>query len=127
MSNDDYAAPDDANQSADPLGSTPSSPSGSVPSGPIPSDEIDEAGSVAAPAPGLPPAARASRDHSTPRTRNLIACGLLIILGALVLTGCGGWLLLDRNKADFQAFAVMFSPIVTLVGTVLAFYFGTKE
>lgn len=58
------------------------------------------------------------------KTRRAIAIGLVILLSLLAGVGCYGWIAHPANSDHLQAFGILFSPVVTLVGTVLGFYFG---
>jgi hypothetical protein len=59
-------------------------------------------------------------------TRRWLAQWLLGALIALIAVGCYGWFLYGDSLQRMQSFILIFSPIVTLVGTVLAFYFSSS-
>lgn len=69
------------------------------------------------------------QEIETPRdaTRKWLAYALVFILLILVVVGCVGWLR-DGSDADrMQNFSLLFAPIVTLLGTILGFYFSSGE
>lgn len=77
------------------------------------------------PSPGL---IRLQGSH-VPReeTRRRLAYALVAILGILVAVGCAGWLLHGDDVDRMQNFALIFAPVVTLLGTILGFYFSNAD
>lgn len=61
------------------------------------------------------------------KTRRRLAYGLVIILAGMVAVGCAGWLKYGGDVERMQNFGLIFAPIVTLLGTILGFYFSSKE
>jgi len=81
------------------------------------------------PTPGNPPVLqprRPPRQHPDD-TRMFLAYGLLAVLAGVVAAGCWGWIEYGDDPARMQSFGALFSPVVTLVGTVLAFYFFSSK
>lgn len=72
-----------------------------------------------------PPTTTPQQQRETTRTK--LAWALVLSLIALVGVGATGWLLYGNDVERMQTFAIVFAPIVTLVGTVLGFYFSSKD
>lgn len=68
-----------------------------------------------------------ARPTHTDQTRRYIAYGLLCLLGLLIggtlLSFIAGWLTVDEIKES----GVLITPVFTLAGTVLGFYFGANK
>lgn len=60
-------------------------------------------------------------------TRQSLARWMLAMLGFLVLTACVGWAVLKKDQQAIQSFLLIMSPIVTLTGTILGFYFSAPR
>lgn len=85
---------------------------------------IDETETAPAPKGGLLKLpTRPSREHA----RRQLAYWLLVLLTILVVVGCVGWLAHGTDRDRMQNYAILFSPIVTLLGTVLGFYFSSHD
>jgi hypothetical protein len=89
--------------------------------------EFDEAGKgVPAPTGGLlSPEQR--RQAQRDKTRDGLAWVLVVILAVLVVVGCVGWLCYGDDTQRMQSFAILFGPVTTLLGAVLAFYFSSPD
>lgn len=59
------------------------------------------------------------------RVRMYLAMAMLAILGGIVVTGCVGWLR-GATLREMQSLATVLSPVITLVGTTLGFYFWSE-
>lgn len=71
----------------------------------------------------------ASASHMD-KTRRALAIAAMVILGVLAAGGLGGWLVIlctDGSVQQMQAFAVIFSPVVALIGPILGFYFSKSS
>lgn len=61
-------------------------------------------------------------------TRRWLAYALVALLFILVIVGSVGWLTMGPNEVEhLQSFALIFSPVVTLVGTMLGFYYRSEQ
>lgn len=76
-----------------------------------------------APAPGLQKLT--TRPIKREHTRRTIAYILVGTLVALAIVGAAGWLFFGEDTDRMQNFAVVFSPVTTLIGTVIGFYFSS--
>lgn len=65
--------------------------------------------------------------RATEKNRSLLLKALLFIAAGLVLTGCIGWLWHGNEVDRMQSFAIVFSPIMTLLGTAVGFYFSDRN
>lgn len=60
------------------------------------------------------------------RVRQVIAGVMLLVLVAIVGVGGAGWLLWGGDQNRMQTFALIFGPVLTLIGTMFGFYFSKK-
>lgn len=70
-----------------------------------------------------------TRDKKAPhpdRVRMYLAGAMVAILAVIVGVACYGWIM-GRHLEDMQALAIVMSPVVTLVGTILGFYFSSER
>lgn len=58
--------------------------------------------------------------------RMWLAVSMVAILALIVLSACWGWAR-GATVDDMQALAIVLSPVVTLVGTILGFYFSSER
>lgn len=79
------------------------------------------------PQPGLNGVIREVRKGHREVTRRHIALILVAALVALTAVGATGWLIWGSDTARMQNFAIVFSPITTLFGTVIGFYFSSGD
>ena len=84
----------------------------------------DQLSEDATPQGGLNALRQRPRRWSREDTRTSIAWAMIFILGAVVVIGVLGWWFQRASTERMESLAVMFAPIVTLVGTVLGFYFS---
>lgn len=68
---------------------------------------------------------KASEPTHMDSTRRWIAYGLVLLLATITIIGALGWWRHGEDPERIQSFAIIFSPVVTLVGTVLGFYFSS--
>lgn len=64
---------------------------------------------------------------SREKTRRRIAYLLVFILAGMVAVGCVGWLSHGEDVERMQNFGLIFAPVTTLLASMLAFYFSSKE
>ncbi|WP_328329964.1 hypothetical protein OHA70_07495 [Kribbella sp. NBC_00382] len=77
---------------------------------------------------GLPEILRERSPKDPDRNvRTGLAWALTLLLVALALVAAGGWLLGSKKLEDLQAYLLVMSPIVTLTGTILGFYFSADR
>ncbi|MGB3764489.1 MAG: hypothetical protein WA966_14840 [Ornithinimicrobium sp.] len=88
--------------------------------------DLDEAGHVD-PVPGLVHPHETLLQRKREDARRWIALALIFMLFVLVAVGCWGWISHGSDVERMQNFAVLFSPVVTLLGTVLGFYFSSAD
>jgi hypothetical protein len=67
----------------------------------------------------------ASEPTHMDNTRRWIAYGLVLLLATVTIIGALGWWSHGADPQRIQSYAIIFSPVVTLVGTVLGFYFSS--
>jgi hypothetical protein len=84
--------------------------------------EISEDASPAQDRPVLRPQAQPPHPDSV---RMWLAIGMVLILTGIVGVACYGWID-GRDLESMQALAIVLSPVVTLVGTILGFYFSSS-
>lgn len=58
--------------------------------------------------------------------RMWLALLMVAILACIVGVACWGWIS-GASLKDLQALALILSPVVTLVGTILGFYFSSEH
>lgn len=61
------------------------------------------------------------------KTRRYLAVGAMALLAVLAIGGLLGWLFGDRSTQEIQSFAVIFSPVIALLGPILGFYFSKAQ
>ena len=72
------------------------------------------------------PAIKEGKVSHEDQTRRYLAIGGMVLLAVLALAGAWGWLNRDMTTEEIQSFAVIFSPVVALLGPILGFYFSKK-
>lgn len=86
--------------------------------------EFDEANRVPPPSGGL--AKLKTTTERRESTRTFLACWLLALLSAIVVVGLYGWAT-GASRDRLEDLALMYSPIITLMATVLGFYFASQD
>lgn len=89
-------------------------------------DDLPEIAESVSPTPGL----QVVVEQPVPpreRTRRTIAFVLVFALVGLLVVGAIGWICYGDDTPRMQNFAIIFSPITTLFGTVIGFYFSSTE
>lgn len=84
---------------------------------------IDETDQPAAPEKAQPGFSAETVKHEND-TRRWIAIGGMLLLAVLAIGGLYGWLNRDMTAEQIQSFAVIFSPVVAVLGPILGFYFS---
>ena len=112
--------------SVEPTGLAPSTTSASI-EAPA-SDVIDEISeNVAALRPSEAPAVVTLAPDRDAQTRTWLAYALTGLLAVLALVAAYGWLIQNKALEQLQSYMLVVSPIVTLTGTILGFYFSASR
>jgi uncharacterized protein YneF (UPF0154 family) len=61
------------------------------------------------------------------QTRTWLAVALTGLLALLAGVAAYGWLIMGKQLDELQAYMLVVSPIVTLTGTILGFYFSQRR
>jgi hypothetical protein len=104
------------------LGPSTSSPSDQAPAG----DVIDEVAANIQPPAKAPSVLQLAPDRDA-QTRTWLAYALTALLAILAMAAAYGWLVMDKTLDQLQAYMLVVSPIVTLTGTILGFYFSATR
>jgi hypothetical protein len=92
---------------------------------PLNSDsEFNEANTVPPPSGGLIKLKTTTEKRE--QTRTYLAYWLLALLTAIVGVGLWGWAA-GASRDRLEDLALMYSPVVTLMATVLGFYFASRD
>lgn len=79
------------------------------------------------PVPGLPQQSAPQIEVYRERTRRHLAWAMIGLLATVIVVGAIGWLRFGDDTARMQGYAVIFSPVSTLLGTILGYYFLTEK
>lgn len=81
----------------------------------------------------VPPSKSAPVIFGTPppthrdKLRGWLAIGMASLLGVIVVVALYAWAFQKADLERMQSLALVFSPIVTLMGTILGFYFASDH